>query len=97
MPALAAETLMCSLILGPRCPPRKKAVPCSSDVRGPLLVRSSLSGLVIVLTLPVNEEEGHRPYLSQSAYPGSVNTITDRKSTRLNSSHLGISYAVFCL
>jgi len=24
-------------------------------------------------------------------------TITDRKSTRLNSSHLGISYAVFCL
>src|SRR5437899_9277523 len=24
-------------------------------------------------------------------------TSTDRKSTRLNSSHLGISYAVFCL
>src|ERR1035438_10732904 len=24
-------------------------------------------------------------------------TIADRKSTRLNSSHLGISYAVFCL
>src|SRR5947199_6585873 len=27
-------------------------------------------------------------------HPGSVE---DRKSTRLNSSHLGISYAVFCL
>src|ERR1035441_7737327 len=26
-----------------------------------------------------------------------VPMITDRKSTRLNSSHLGISYAVFCL
>src|SRR5262245_64357847 len=25
------------------------------------------------------------------------NTVLDRKSTRLNSSHLGISYAVFCL
>src|SRR5205807_9256907 len=25
------------------------------------------------------------------------NTMTDRKSTRLNSSHLVISYAVFCL
>src|SRR5258705_1873716 len=25
------------------------------------------------------------------------NRIEDRKSTRLNSSHLGISYAVFCL
>src|SRR5205814_3079098 len=24
-------------------------------------------------------------------------TVKDRKSTRLNSSHLGISYAVFCL
>src|SRR5258705_1656736 len=27
----------------------------------------------------------------------SVQEIIDRKSTRLNSSHLGISYAVFCL
>src|SRR5262245_64523572 len=26
-----------------------------------------------------------------------VATVADRKSTRLNSSHLGISYAVFCL
>src|SRR5205814_3241737 len=26
-----------------------------------------------------------------------LNSPTDRKSTRLNSSHLGISYAVFCL
>src|SRR5262245_63865460 len=33
---------------------------------------------------------GQRPYLT-------VNNRLDRKSTRLNSSHLGISYAVFCL
>src|SRR5262245_63482132 len=26
-----------------------------------------------------------------------TNSTSDRKSTRLNSSHLGISYAVFCL
>src|SRR5258705_6543337 len=26
-----------------------------------------------------------------------VDALVDRKSTRLNSSHLGISYAVFCL
>src|SRR5262245_62893210 len=31
---------------------------------------------------------------SSSAAPAS---LADRKSTRLNSSHLGISYAVFCL
>src|SRR5258705_8989072 len=29
--------------------------------------------------------------------PGLQELLTDRKSTRLNSSHLGISYAVFCL
>src|ERR1035438_8814803 len=28
---------------------------------------------------------------------GETREIVDRKSTRLNSSHLGISYAVFCL
>src|ERR1035441_2189994 len=30
-------------------------------------------------------------------FPSFVGPFTDRKSTRLNSSHLGISYAVFCL
>src|ERR1035438_6325928 len=29
--------------------------------------------------------------------PGIGESLSDRKSTRLNSSHLGISYAVFCL
>src|SRR3712207_7012059 len=29
--------------------------------------------------------------------PGSLAVATDRKSTRLNSSHANISYAVFCL
>src|ERR1035441_10760672 len=32
-----------------------------------------------------------------TALSGILNTWRDRKSTRLNSSHLGISYAVFCL
>src|SRR5207249_5097843 len=39
---------------------------------------SRVSGLVIVLTLPVNEEEGHRPYLSQSAYPAKGTTVGGR-------------------
>src|SRR5690606_42003867 len=29
--------------------------------------------------------------------PGSIGIVPDRKSTRLNSSHVKISYAVFCL
>src|SRR3712207_7375009 len=30
-------------------------------------------------------------------YNGYISPLTDRKSTRLNSSHANISYAVFCL
>src|SRR5256885_8191980 len=37
---------------------------------------------------------GHQPDL---AARGAVHAAGDRKSTRLNSSHLVISYAVFCL
>src|SRR5437899_9897149 len=41
---------------------------------------------------------GHRLQLPDCQRPGEVVRATgDRKSTRLNSSHLGISYAVFCL
>src|SRR5256885_13153707 len=39
--------------------------------------------------------EGHDAVLS--GFGPRVNGIVDRKSTRLNSSHLVISYAVFCL
>src|ERR1035441_11036859 len=35
--------------------------------------------------------------LGAHPYPMMVRDFQDRKSTRLNSSHLGISYAVFCL
>src|SRR2546426_4872135 len=35
--------------------------------------------------------------LVDADWPGNVRQLRDRKSTRLNSSHLVISYAVFCL
>src|SRR5262245_62849243 len=37
------------------------------------------------------------PHLKKSGGGRIINVLADRKSTRLNSSHLGISYAVFCL
>src|SRR5436853_5454156 len=44
---------------------------------------------------------GSAPGPLQSIYPRGIpigeEPAVDRKSTRLNSSHLGISYAVFCL
>src|ERR1035438_4597140 len=43
---------------------------------------------------PATGTSGRNRYLPASAVP---ENWTDRKSTRLNSSHLGISYAVFCL
>src|SRR5947199_8132260 len=56
--------------------------------------------------LPGGAELGDHP-AQAGALPGSVRRVRsgahgvlrpeDRKSTRLNSSHLGISYAVFCL
>src|SRR6266705_296478 len=39
---------------------------------------SRLSGLVIVLTLPVNEQEGHLSYLSQSGRPAKETTVGGR-------------------
>src|SRR5262245_2930085 len=38
---------------------------------------------------------GYGPYTGYEFLRAAI--ATDRKSTRLNSSHLGISYAVFCL
>src|ERR1035438_10585468 len=37
------------------------------------------------------------PWARFRKHKAAVKMHTDRKSTRLNSSHLGISYAVFCL
>src|SRR3989442_4569190 len=43
------------------------------------------------------EEEGHLPFV-EAEFRGEVDPqLLDRKSTRLNSSHVRISYAVFCL
>jgi len=39
---------------------------------------SSLSGLELVLTLARDKREGHRPYLSQSAYPAKGTTVGGR-------------------
>src|ERR1035441_10898725 len=54
---------------------------------------------------PLSQQREHacvpRNHLPQLIHPGpgsaEKRADSDRKSTRLNSSHLGISYAVFCL
>src|ERR1035438_10717017 len=67
----------------------------SAGVRGPTTVWpvvGEIKGLGRLLTEPAS------PLLERLANTLSVGSrLLDRKSTRLNSSHLGISYAVFCL
>src|SRR5438045_4488316 len=67
--------------------------PSPKDVRAPTISDSKCSAHLhcgstkIVQWFYVSKKQTNRPTL----------TGVDRKSTRLNSSHLGISYAVFCL
>src|SRR5256885_15757020 len=71
-----------------RRPPRSTLFPYTT------LFRSSLA---------ISAARGSRMLVSSclerifGARPPTVGTSIDRKSTRLNSSHLVISYAVFCL
>src|SRR3989442_6153525 len=43
------------------------------------------------------DESQRRLFVLQIVQPGLAGLMEDRKSTRLNSSHVRISYAVFCL
>src|SRR5258705_4814018 len=70
--------------------------------------RSTLFPYTTLFRSAVADRDGQRPGSGKKrkrTAPGKVNfpgaslhlNRRDRKSTRLNSSHLGISYAVFCL
>src|SRR2546430_11920528 len=59
--------------------------PC--DAAGP-----ATAGFKVVTLMP--NEDG---YVDLEAFKAALSERTDRKSTRLNSSHSQISYAVFCL
>src|SRR5439155_25651356 len=61
-------------------------------------------GIPRPLSVTVTEPSAFRVTVTSVAWPASASSIalsttskTDRKSTRLNSSHVAISYAVFCL
>src|SRR3712207_7924789 len=81
-----------------RRPPRSTLFPYTTLFRSSSLNRSGASGfppcgedvILFHLSLPLTLGFAHRKVLA-------VNRQQDRKSTRLNSSHANISYAVFCL
>src|SRR5438477_9432697 len=52
----------------------------------------------VKLSVAMEGDPFYRPSLTIPGCPPPIDTLfTDRKSTRLNSSHMSISYAVFCL
>src|SRR5205814_4535455 len=55
------------------------------------------SSIKATLGAEVNWSESRTEELNFECDPPKCGSCDDRKSTRLNSSHLGISYAVFCL
>src|SRR5262245_64185888 len=61
------------------------------------LMRTLKIGLVITFFLAALAPAISTRVAALTATPAQSRSSKDRKSTRLNSSHLGISYAVFCL
>src|SRR5262245_64621811 len=77
-----------------RRPPRSTLFPYTTLFRSPLreIAYDVVGDLVGNGRMVLDDDEGP----THVAIYWDVSTV-DRKSTRLNSSHLGISYAVFCL
>src|SRR3712207_7200354 len=78
-----------------RRPPRSTLFPYTTLFRSD---RYTLRGDEVETWEPRFTFHGFR-YAEVDGWPGELRTddIRDRKSTRLNSSHANISYAVFCL
>src|SRR5438874_9737451 len=51
----------------------------------------------LALALPLGKSPACTATPIRERFPGQAQSVRDRKSTRLNSSHVEISYAVFCL
>src|SRR5262245_64207073 len=62
------------------------------------MIRRPPRSTLFPYTTLFRSETRSRCFVRQHYHGGRRNLrVSDRKSTRLNSSHLGISYAVFCL
>src|SRR5690349_23122636 len=92
-PTNADTRLLCIFILMLRPPPRSTLFPYTTLFRSQPEGPDARAGF--------EDDHGRRSYgvdtLPREAYRQGHLTTRDRKSTRLNSSHVEISYAVFCL
>src|SRR5258707_2895562 len=80
-----------------RRPPRSTLFPYTTLFRSAIAVQGGRA-LARRAAWYLDNEPDERPELAPSAFVFMAEeAIRDRKSTRLNSSHANISYAVFCL
>src|SRR5699024_12260675 len=86
-----ATSALLSSVVSPR-PRRSTLFPYTTLFRSPLLQRVYVLFLTLVNRTVLIQLEERKYYYNQT-----LERKTDRKSTRLNSSHVSISYAVFCL
>src|SRR3712207_7080039 len=86
-----------------RRPPRSTLFPYTTLFRSERVDAASNSVSLMGITCQVDEDtkfigkEDSEPLTFEGLAVGDRVTLKDRKSTRLNSSHANISYAVFCL
>src|SRR3712207_8811579 len=87
-----------------RRPPRSTLFPYTTLFRSPTIqdhVFDGVAQLVVDLVVDLELAGVHDPHRQAGVYgvveEDCVDRFADRKSTRLNSSHANISYAVFCL
>src|SRR5687768_18306680 len=78
------------------------ALPISHGEAGSWLVKSAATISSAISMFPLFHISSHQRFTTPSlssgiALPPAHTDVSDRKSTRLNSSHGYISYAVFCL
>src|SRR2546430_11504651 len=84
-----------------RRPPRSTLFPYTTLFRSRFNQSFRLHGPVVdaqaTEAKPVRRRSGPLPGRGRVENPSHIDSRRDRKSTRLNSSHSQISYAVFCL
>src|SRR5690349_22336796 len=80
-----------------RPPPRSTLFPYTTLFRSHLDEREAAGALGLTIEHDVHPFHGATILRERRAQASLVGVVGDRKSTRLNSSHVEISYAVFCL